>query len=182
MLREPRGELQSRGSDQIPCSPFAWSASQASGLQSSVSLRWWKWGQSLGQFPAACWLALSLVFVLFLLFPLCSRRAAVDLRHVASTWCCLVEDYHPIRGWFLENALCCTASREKGPEWKYLIWKEMLLWGKPSGDSCSISGIELQKSSYSLHCLRIWFSSFTSFLTTFIHFSVLHWTDRVKWK
>lgn len=43
----------------------AWSAPQVSGLEGSVSLRQWKWGQSLGQFPAAYRLALGLVLFYF---------------------------------------------------------------------------------------------------------------------
>lgn len=37
-------------------------------------------------------------FVLFLLLHLHSRRAAVDSGRVGNTWCCLMEDYHPITG------------------------------------------------------------------------------------
>lgn len=89
----------------------------------------------LGQFPAACWLALGLVLFFFSFFLLAAGGdSAVDSGHVADTWCCLMEDYHPIAGWFLENALCCTDSVRKGPECKYLIWKQMLLWGNPSGE------------------------------------------------
>lgn len=89
----------------------------------------------LEQFPAACWLALGLVLFYFSFFLLAAGGdSAVDSGHVADTWCCLMEDYHPIAGWFLENALCCTDSVRKGPECKYLIWKQMLLWGNPSGE------------------------------------------------
>lgn len=121
-------------------------------------------------------------FVLFLL-PLHSRRAAVDSEHVANACCCLVEDYHPITGWCLENALCCRASMGERPESECLIRKEMLRWGKPLWyDSCSISGIKPQKPPCSLRSLRIWFFLFSSFLSTFIQLSWLHRAKRVKWK
>lgn len=72
------------------------------------------------------------VFLLFLHLPLHSRRAAVDSEQVAYTWCCLREDYRPIIGWFLKNALCCRASMGEGPECKYLVRKEVLRRGEPS--------------------------------------------------
>lgn len=89
--------------------PIAWSAPPVSGLQSCFSQA----VEVRTEFRAvsSCLLVGTWPgFVLFLLLHLHSREAAVDSEHVANTWCCLLEDYHPITGWFLENALCCRAS------------------------------------------------------------------------
>lgn len=118
-------------------------------------------------------------FVLFLLLPLRSRSVAMDSEHVADTWCCLMEDYHPITRWFLENALCCKASKANRPECECFIRKEMFRWGKPSCDTTPVASMgESHKSHLIVYILCRFVFSHSSLSCT-CSSSLRQWA---KWK